>query len=485
MLEDRSQPSTGVLDPTFGSGGQVAPAVSTGAVLVQPWDSKIVIAGSTAGTMALARYDTNGALDPTFDGDGILVSNISGSIAAAAVYPQSGSSNDGKFVGVGGTTVVRFNSAGGVDTTFGKQGKATLPWSGSINGVVVQSDGKVVVSGLEGTSSNRTVKMTRFNVNGSVDNSFGSKGTYQIGAVIYVNPPPIIRAPLALQPDGKLLVARPYGWLTPGYGWITSRLTTSGAVDSTFTATSTTFGTQWNQLNGAARPTGIATYPSSDPINAGKILAVGYTHPVSGGPAGGATVLARYNVNGGFDTTFGVGGKVITNGGGIAYGVAIQSDGKAVVVGSTMQRYNTDGTLDLSFGNGGFVQTFYSGVGVQPDGRIDVVNSTTVARYLSSQPQIGSLTADPNPVTSGGSATLTASNITNGNPNSTISQVRFYYIDGGGNRQLLGSGTQVSPGAWSLTFMVVLAPGQYTIEAEAEDNFGVVGDPVALTWSVT
>ena len=49
-----------------------------------------------------------------------------------------------------------------------------------------------------------------------------------------------------------------------------------------------------------------------------------------------------------------------------------------------------------------------------------------VARYLSSEPQIGSFTANPNPVTAGSSVTLTASLVTDGNPNSAIGQVAFY-----------------------------------------------------------
>jgi len=484
-LEDRCQPSTGVLDPTFGSGGQVAAAVPAAAVLVQPWDSRIVVAGSTSGMMALARYNTDGSLDTSFDGDGIFVSNVSGSLAAAAQYSKTGSANDGKIVSVAGTTVARFNAAGGLDTAFGKQGKATLPWTGSVSvgGVVVQGDGKVVVSGMEGTSNNRTLKVTRLNVNGSVDTSFATKGTWETSAVVSVGPPPIYRAPLALQPDGKILVSRPYGWLTPGFGWMQSRLTSAGAVDATFTVTTTTFGTAWNQPNGAARPTGLAVYPASDAVNAGKILAVGFTHS-AGGSTGGATVLARYHANGGFDASFGVGGKLITPAGGTSYGVAIQADGKAIVAGTTLQRYNTDGSLDTTFGSGGFVQTQYAGLAIQPDGRIDVANSTAVARYLAEQPRIGSLIADANPFTSGSSATLTASNVTTGNPGASITQVAFYYFDAGGAKQLLGYGTQTSPGVWSLTFTVGFASGTYNVFAEATDSFGVTGDPASLTLHV-
>ena len=107
-----------------------------------------------------------------------------------------------------------------------------------------------------------------------------------------------------------------------------------------------------------------------------------------------------------------------------------------------------------------------------------------VARYLSSEPAIGSFTASPDPVTAGGSTTLTASNITDGNLNSTITQVAFYYFDSSGNKVTLGTVTQSSGGAWSLTFTVNLAPGSYTLFAQAEDSYGVFGDPLALTLTV-
>jgi len=107
-----------------------------------------------------------------------------------------------------------------------------------------------------------------------------------------------------------------------------------------------------------------------------------------------------------------------------------------------------------------------------------------VARYLPSEPEIGSFTASAYTVAAGSSVTLTASNITGGNPGATITQVAFYYVDGSGNQQLLGYGTQTSPGVWTFSFTVSLAPGSYTLYAQATDSFGAVGDPVALTLTV-
>src|SRR5262249_52466468 len=107
-----------------------------------------------------------------------------------------------------------------------------------------------------------------------------------------------------------------------------------------------------------------------------------------------------------------------------------------------------------------------------------------VARYLPSEPEIGSFTASRDPVTSGSTLTLTASNITDGNAGATITQVSFYYFEGTGNKVTLGTGTQTSPGVWTLNFTVNLSAGTYTIYAQAEDSYGVFGDPFALSLTV-
>lgn len=380
-LEDRCQPNAGMLDPTFGMGGTVA-AVASANVMVQSWDNKIVVAGGNV----IGRYNSDGTPDPTFDGDGVAASSIS--ISAAAQYRQTGSVHDGKIVGVSSNSVARFTVSGGIDTTFGTNGVVTLPWTAvySAVDVVVQPDGKIVASGLEGSSNStsKVVKVTRLNVNGSIDSSFGTNGTWQQGAYTVISPPPTFDAPLAIQDDGKLLVTVPYGYLSPGAGWFVRRLTTNGALDATFTASFTAFGSTLLGADGASRPMDLAVYPASDTFNAGKVLSVGYTFKYNTGPVGGATVLARHNADGTLDTTFGVGGKVITTGGGTPKSVAIQADGKAIVVGANIQRYNTDGSLDTSFGDNGFVYTAYSGLAIQPDGKIDVANASVVARYLAS-----------------------------------------------------------------------------------------------------
>jgi uncharacterized delta-60 repeat protein len=115
--------------------------------------------------------------------------------------------------------------------------------------------------------------------------------------------------------------------------------------------------------------------------------------------------MARYKGDGSLDTDFGFGGKVTTNGElNIAFGVAIQPDGKIVVAGTptgfgenepswALARYNRDGSLDVSFGVDGKVTTDFEGTGeapsalaIQPDGKILVAGGAgtdfALARYL-------------------------------------------------------------------------------------------------------
>jgi len=109
-------------------------------------------------------------------------------------------------------------------------------------------------------------------------------------------------------------------------------------------------------------------------------------------------VLARYNIDGSLDTSFGAGGKVIMNVEGsddYASSVAIQPDGKIVLFGSSLIRFNADGSPDTSFGVNGIATTRGGAdAALQADGKIVTVGTTqspaapafTVARYLGDAP---------------------------------------------------------------------------------------------------
>ncbi len=187
----------GTLDSSFGSSGVVTTAFSTTANLaksvVTDSANRIVIGGKayngTKYNLATARYLSSGALDTSFGGTGKILTTIGAyNDELNSIAIQS----DGKIVGVGQSFVkiakklvgrlliVRFNANGTLDSTFGSSGKVLLNLGGSdyAAGVVIRTDGKIVVAGysLSTTNSNSTTATVRLNTNGSMDSSFGAGG---------------------------------------------------------------------------------------------------------------------------------------------------------------------------------------------------------------------------------------------------------------------------------------------------------------------
>jgi hypothetical protein len=187
--------------------------------------------------------------------------------------------------------------------------------------------------------------------------------------------------------------------------------------------------------------------------------------------------------------------------------VAVQADGKIVAEGLldggaiAALRLNSNGSVDTGYGSGGWAtapppnSAYVNGIALEPDGRLLVVGTalpTSNLRprdvlllcFLGAAPQVGSFTASPNSVVVNSLVTLTAGGITDGNPNSTVTQVAFYYIDGTGTQQVLGYGTADGHGNWTLNYTVSLPAGTYTLYAQATDNYGALGDPFALNLQV-
>jgi uncharacterized delta-60 repeat protein len=464
-LEDRCVPSAGQLDPTFGSSGIVTTAVdyssSAAAVLIQP-DGKAVAAGSwtnsgqTQQGFALVRYTPSGALDPTFGSGGVVMTALSGYRGHAVTAALQ---SDGKIVVASLTNgkafqdrmqyaVARYNSNGTLDRAFGKSGIVNVDMSqvdtaGTGMGqamayaVVIQPDGKIVVAGEGGvpdpnvsTYSDIVWSMMRCNANGSLDNTFGS------GGIVHTNLWPrgvyAIRGIVVLT-NGQLVVAGN----CPNTGFALGRYNANGSLDSTF---------------GSG---GISTTAINGTANA--LLMQGDGEFVAAGSGSSGFEVGRYNADGNLDSMFGGTGIVTTATGGSANTAALQADGRIVVAGNdghkhfALARYNSDGSYDTTFNAAVTVPTNYSyhggaeGVAIYPakgsanDGKIIAAGGTLtafeLARYLPSQPQIGSFTASPNPVTTGSSLTLSASSITDGNAGSSITEVAFYHLDGAGNRQ--------------------------------------------------
>jgi uncharacterized delta-60 repeat protein len=356
-------------------------------LLLQP-DGKLVAAGA-----GMARYNANGTLDTSFGKSG-KVSDASG---AAALYP-AGTANAGKIVTGGSVSVrsggnqfalTRYLASGSVDTTFGTKGTVTTPFGyfAGISAVAVQPDGKVVaVGGTQSTYFNnggvQDLAIARYNANGSLDTTFGTGGKVVTDAGAWQAE---TFNTVALQADGKIVAAG-----ESSGQFVTVRYNSDGTPDSGF----------------GPDHTGIVLVTAGGDVNAlaiqpdGRILIGGYTGYSPTELQRWA--LARLNSDGTLDGTFGAGGGVATQvttnpeGSYSIMALGVQADGKIVAAGNTdgglsLVRYNTSGNLDTTFGTGGVVTTFVPGAPgqadvayalvIQPDGKIVVGGKAKIGSH--------------------------------------------------------------------------------------------------------
>ncbi len=279
--------------------------------------------------------------------------------------------------------------AGALDTSFGGDGKVVTNLTRRADGasaLAIQADGKVVVVGWAGFG------VARYNRDGTLDATFGVSGKVMTDFTSGSG----YASGVAIQADGKVVVVGTAGsW--PDTKFALARYKSDGTLDATFGVKGKVM---TGFTSGSDSASGVAIQAD------GKIVVVGWAGVQTGpGPYDTKFALARYNRDGTLDATFG-GGKVMTDftaWGDEAKGVAIQADGRIVVVGiagdglvrvadSTrprgarwepldakfaLARYNSDGTLDASFGGGGTVMTDFTpwgdgakGVAIQADGKI-------------------------------------------------------------------------------------------------------------------
>jgi uncharacterized delta-60 repeat protein len=375
----------GSLDTSFsGDGKQTTDFAGTGSwatgVALEA-DGKIVAVGSTLNhdrDFAVARYNANGALDPSFSGDGRQTSDFGGSDRANGVVVQA----DGRIVAVGrggalDFALARYDSTGSLDTSFSGDGKQTTEFGGAdgANAIALQTDGKIVAVGNAERSGKRDFALARYDTSGELDPSFSGDGrqTTDFGG----NESAFA---VALQSDGKIVVL---GGLGPSNGFALARYNPDGSLDPSFSGD----GKQTIGFGGFDRATGVAIQAD------GKIIVVGSGGFDSSGYSNFA--LARFNPNGELDTTFSGDGKQTTDFFGradFANGVVVQGDGKIVAVGVTggpditnfaLARYDADGSLDTSFSGDGRQTTDFAGspdgangVAIQGDGKIVAVGSS-------------------------------------------------------------------------------------------------------------
>ena len=338
-----------------------------------------------------------GTLDQSFDQDGIVSISVAGiSSVAQAVAIQS----DGRIL-VGGYAlngsqydfaVLRFLQDGSLDNSFGNSGivlTAVGESSSQGKALVLQPDGKIILAGTCVDGGLFSAAVVRYDMDGELDATFGSSGI----VITSIGPAGDEVNAMALQPDGKILVAG------CNYGTIRdmalARYHSDGTLDQDF---------------GVDGKVVVTAYPEDEFANAlviqndGRIVVAGtimYDEFGIGSESYSNFILARFTSDGASDPTFGNGGFVETDlGSDLEAGtaVALQSDQKILVAGSTgvpsaldmaLLRYDQAGVLDGSFGVNGLRTT---SVGSGSDGAAALVVRSDDRIFLTGSTNSGSNT---------------------------------------------------------------------------------------------
>lgn len=367
----------GDLDASFDGDGKVSTDIGAsydGANnAAQQADGKIVTVGGTSisttdpTNLLLARYNTDGSLDSTFGTNGtVIVVNGTGSAnfgSATGIAFQA----DGKIlVSLSGNRVLRFNTNGSLDTTFGTNGSLTIPASGNISligygDIKVLSNGKILVCGTGGNNTFiQGFGLARLNQDGSLDTTFGTGG---IVRTAFTTGTTVANASeMDIAANGKILLG---GTINPQ----TSPAQPGIAVYNADGSPDITFGTDGKVL---VAYTNINFFGSIAWQTDGKIVIVG--RKTRDGDTSPSPYFQRFTASGAVDTAFGTNGEVFPTSANrpliILNDVAIQPDGKILGFGAgfvsfqgnlsawmTVVRLSPNGALDSSFGTNGIVNT--------------------------------------------------------------------------------------------------------------------------------
>ncbi|MBU0475615.1 MAG: T9SS type A sorting domain-containing protein [Bacteroidetes bacterium] len=382
----------GTLDTSFDTDGKVTTSVSSShdygkGVAIQS-DGKIIVVGyapasGSTDNIAVIRFNVNGSLDTDFGIDGIVTTGIgSTDTRGESVVIQP----DGKIIVVGSHyngsnsdfAVVRYNVDGSLDNGFGTNGTTTMDFDGNTDiarSVTLQDNGRIVVAGETYRYSSRyDFGVARFYSDGTIDPYFSTDGKLatDVGGLDDKARSVIIKS-------GYILVAgESYNTETSNYDFAVVSYNSGGTETITFDALENSINTKHEYGRAIA----------SD--GNGKIVVAGYSTNADNSNEQFAVI--RYNTiyDRTIDDTFGTNGIVRTTIGDNARGqsLAIQADGKMVVAGYTttsgnddfaIVRYNTDGTLDNTFGANGIAIVEFGtnddegfGLALQSDGKIVV-----------------------------------------------------------------------------------------------------------------
>lgn len=376
--------ANGSLDITFGTHGKIIISTDNdytrGYALAIQKDNKILVAGETGGSTTdffAARLNMDGTLDSSFDTDGKLVVALSPSrdgISGIAIQDDNkiifaGYSFNSQF---GEFAAIRVLPEGSLDGSFGTGGIVKFsigPEADIARSVLLQTDGKILLAGYSVKGSENYYTVVRLNMDGSFDSNFDNDGVSMI-----LEPAYNYAEKALLQEDGKILIV---GTITENMTNKMSigRFNSNGSVDMGFDGDGISVIDFGNRSSG--------TYAA---MTNGKILAIGAVKKSTGFDF----AIAKLNPDGSLDSSFNSDGKMAvaatSETGDRAFNIALQKDGKLLVVGSidygtdvdfAVVRLEKDGLIDKSFGDqgikiidfAGFVDRA-GGLAVQEDGKI-------------------------------------------------------------------------------------------------------------------
>jgi uncharacterized delta-60 repeat protein len=399
----------GALDPTFGTGGLLTTGLTYSGLnsgVVQP-DGKVVLAGLSQGAtsaFSVGRILTSGPmagqLDPSFGVGGIAQAHFAAT--STDVATDAAIQSDGKIV-VGGITnadsfginifgIVRFNTDGTLDTSFGVNGFATITFQNTtdneqLSRIAIQNDGRIVVAGTRTLPQGTAILVGRLNSDGTQDSNFfaNARANFSFSATItggQVSGDTNAITGLVIQPNNQIVMTgftnltgdRKQIGTTNSY--IAMRFNSlDGTLDTTFGIS----GLQITDFFGA--DTNESFLGSNDTAHAavllpnGNVAVAGQT--MFGGGGGLNFALAQYTSGGILDRTYNLDGLNSTDFAtnfalavqDAANSIVLQSDGRLVLAGTSTRngtsgfallRYNTDGSLDQNFGVHGQVVTNFS-----------------------------------------------------------------------------------------------------------------------------
>ena len=374
-----------MLDPTFGDGGKVLTNIGTQPAVNEAYDvvayqsdGKAVMVGTTSYDIVVVRYNSDGTLDTTFGTDGEVKIDFGDTydfgyaveVDSADHVLVGGYSNQGTLLGID-FAVARLTPSGVLDTTFGDGGKQMIDFGGRdsyARSVAVDSADRVLLGGYSGGD----FAVARLTTSGQLDSSFGSGGkqtvdfgsTYDYGYGV------------AVDSAGRVLLGGDSNQGTPtGYDFAVTRLTPSGALDTTFGSggkQTVDFGNTYDRVYGVA-------VDSAD-----RVLLGGHSN--QGTPTGYDFAVARLTTSGALDTSFSSDGKQTVDFGNTydrACGVAVDGANHVLLGGYSSQgsptyndfavaRLTSTGVLDSAFGSSGkrtidFGNTSDIGYGVAVD----------------------------------------------------------------------------------------------------------------------